>query len=67
MSWIAGYTFVGNGTNGAVNAVLFQTATSTYILKLRVPVHPGSSLLLALMHNWEPPTSMTLRNIMRER
>jgi hypothetical protein len=33
MSWIAGYTFVGNGTNGAVNAVLFQTATSTYILK----------------------------------
>jgi len=33
MSWVAGYTFVGNGTNGAANAVLFQTATSTYLLR----------------------------------
>jgi len=32
ISWIAGYTFVGNGTNGAANAVLFKTAAGTYIM-----------------------------------
>jgi hypothetical protein len=49
VSWIAGYTFVGNGTNGAANAVLFQTAAKTYIMGLSnglsgsVPILAGDS------------------------
>jgi len=32
LCYTAGYTFVGNGTNGAANAVLFETADSAYLL-----------------------------------
>jgi hypothetical protein len=35
MSWIAGFIFVGNGTNGATNAVLYQTPNSTFICRGR--------------------------------
>jgi hypothetical protein len=33
VSWVAGYTFVGNGTNGTANSVYFQTASSTWLVK----------------------------------
>jgi len=33
IAWVAGYSFVGNGTNGANNSVLFQNATLANILK----------------------------------
>jgi len=32
LSWVIGYTFVGNGTNGTANSVYFQTASSTYLI-----------------------------------
>jgi len=32
MSWIAGYVFIGDGTNGAVDNVLLQTAAGTYLM-----------------------------------
>jgi len=31
VSWIAGYVFVGDGTNGATDSVLFKSASGTYI------------------------------------
>jgi len=52
ISWIAGYSFVGDGTNGATDSVLFQTATSTYLALGRtagasgcVPIVGGDSQL----------------------
>jgi hypothetical protein len=32
IAWVAGYTYVGDGTNGAANSVLFEDATSTHLL-----------------------------------
>lgn len=31
IAWTLGYIFVGNGANGAANAILFETNTSTFI------------------------------------
>jgi hypothetical protein len=31
VSWIAGYTFVGDGTNGAADNVFYQSAAGTYL------------------------------------
>jgi len=33
ITWVAGYTYVGNGTNGTNNSVYYQTASSTYLIQ----------------------------------
>lgn len=33
LSWVAGYTWVGNGTSGSAFSVYFQTASSTWLIK----------------------------------
>jgi len=44
MAWVTGYTYVGNGTNGAANAVLFLTGTGTYLLSANAPTaNPNTS------------------------
>jgi len=45
MAWILGYTFVGNGTNGAANAVVFQTAASTYLIGTTTATNGGIPVL----------------------
>jgi hypothetical protein len=47
VSWTAGFIFVGNGTNGATNAVLYQTATSTYIAAPNSAANSGFVPILA--------------------
>jgi len=47
ISWTAGYIFVGNGTNGATNAVIYQTATSTYIAAPNSSTNSGFVPILA--------------------
>lgn len=32
MAWVAGYIYIGDGTNGTADSVYFQTASSTYLI-----------------------------------
>lgn len=50
MAWTLGFIYVGNGTNGTTNAVLFQTNTGTYIAGAEthsavIPIVGGDSQL----------------------
>jgi len=49
-SYTMGYVYVGNGTNGVNNAILFQTSNSSLIVGAQtaqpiIPVFPGDSVL----------------------
>jgi len=47
-SWLAGYIFVGNGTNGAANSVIFQTASKTYLVSGKAVANAVSTGLVPI-------------------